>query len=157
MSMLTDRRLGATASYMRRRLGRSAVGEARVLDQRLRRVERTMTHRLRTFRGVQLFSGAGKPILVPVSPDGWIQLLSSDDSLGIERSPLVRRHSIDLTGGCGDCCPEDITWNTVNNGSGCLTIGVTFNSETCTYTLTYNLDTSCVCDDCPPAPIGPRQ
>lgn len=118
MGMLTDRRLGATADWMRKRTGRSVVAQARQAAVRVGRVERTLAFDLHIPQGVWL-QGTGADQYIRWDERGWLQVLSPEDTLDINKTPWGRKHALglDLLGGviptgC-DCCLEDATFSVV--------------------------------------------
>lgn len=145
MTLLANRRYGATSEWMRARVGKSVVDHARSAERRVGRLERTLVHRLRVPRGLILYGQDGKPIPIDFSPDGRIQVMSSDDSVGLARS-FGRKYALDLTaagGGC-DCCPEDITWEVTAAGDNPDCFEVVFVPETCTWRLIVDYDCLCL-------------
>lgn len=134
MGMLTDRRMGATADWMRQRTGRSAVALTRQAAVRVGRVERTLAFDLHIPQGFWL-QGTGADQYVRWDERGWIQVHSPNDSLDIGKTPWGRKHALGLDtalAGCV-CCVEDVTWEVVSAPG--LPIGFQFIEETCTVRL----------------------
>lgn len=146
MGLLTDRRLGATADWMRQRTGRSIVASTRAAAQRVGRLERTLAFDLNVPRGIWL-QGSGADTYITFDQRGWLQVLSPDDSLEIGKTPWGRKHALGLStalAGC-DCCVEDVTWQVTQDALQPL--GITF-EEPCTVILNIP------CDPCDPGGPG---
>ena len=107
---------------MKSRVGKSPLDVARRADQRSRSVQRAFDVQ-RIPEGVLLYGTGGKPTRAPFSPDGWLQMLSSDDSIEITR-PFGRKYAVDLKASGCECCPENITWTVkgVLDDPGCISI-----------------------------------
>lgn len=147
MSLLCNRRTGATADWMRGRVGKSPVRETRAVARRTGRLERTLAFDVHIPRGLMMQTADG---LVPILFDerGYVQVLSSDDTVGLARSPWQRKHALDLTAGATcECCGEDLQFSFINLNPlcDCLELSyVGFSAETCTHTIGYNLDCGCI-------------
>ena len=138
MGILTDRRLGATADWMRGRVGKSAVRETRMAIRRVGRLERTLAFDLDIPQGFVV--GERR---VPFDDKGWIQLWSPLDTVDVTKEPFERHNAIGLdvadSATC-DCCLEDATFSVVLNPGH--PISLVFNPLTCTLVL------SLPCDPC---------
>ena len=135
---LTLRKVGASASYMRGRVGKSPLHVARDADMRARTVQRAFDVQ-RIPRGLVLYGTGGKPTPIDFDPDGRIQVVSADDSVTLTR-PFGRHYALDLSvPGC-ECCPENITWEVkgVSDDPGCFS--VVWDTETCNWCLLINYE-----------------
>lgn len=144
--MLTDRRLGATADWMRKRTGRSVVAQTRQAAMRVGRVERTLAFDLHVPQGFWL-QGTGADQYIRPDERGWWQVLSPNDTIDIGKTPWGRKHALGLDAALAcECCPEDTTITFVDGGDcPCLTFGVgVWNAETCTYQIPFELDCECI-------------
>lgn len=135
MGLLSDRRLGATADWVRQRTGRSVVAQARSSAVRVGRVERTLAFDLNIPRGVWL-QGTGADTYVEFDQRGWLQFHSPNDTVDINKTPWARKHAIgldvDAAATC-DCCLEDATFSVILRPGE--PIGFAFNPVTCTLVL----------------------
>lgn len=139
MSMLTDRRLGATSEWMRGRVGKSAVRETRAAARRVGRLERTLAFDLPIPQGLEV---GDRQVLF--DDRGFVRLWSPLDTIDMTKEPYERHHQIgmdvaDGAAGC-DCCLEDATFSVILNPGH--PIALLFNPATCT--LVLNLP----CDPC---------
>ncbi|MCC6618790.1 MAG: hypothetical protein IT341_07090 [Chloroflexi bacterium] len=155
MLMATDRRVGATADWMRRKVGKSPVPAIRSTTRRVSRLERTVGMQLKVPRGLWM-QGATGPVIIPFDARGLIQVWSPQETIDLAKTPWARKHALGLdidTGlipeGCA-CCPEDMNYEVLIIGAPSVTGEWLFNEETCTRVLVLTFE----CDPCVGGPGG---
>lgn len=145
---LLNRTYGTAARTARDTLGASQDARVEALLERVDRLERELAFGHRHFKG---FLVGDNRIRVVPDLDGWLRVYSNDDSVLIDRNPNKLTSVLDLTvpAACA-CCPEDTTYVVSILGTTCIEGAMGYNAETCTLTLTLNVDEACLCDACGP-------
>lgn len=143
--LLTNSQLGYAADFMRRRVGKSVVGEVREVDTRVSRLEAVTVFNNRQPQGLYIYVG-GQRIDIPFDADGWLMVGSESGNVVLDNQPWERKSVLDLDALVG--CPNALSEATAQNGDatvtmeGCDTLGFS-GRDTGTYvrTRTYGDNT----------------